>query len=105
MYTLYDIFFLFLFVLIGLYWWRLQAVKEKALQSTRAYCENMGVDLLDDGLVLKGFWWKRDSQGRVRVWRSYWFEFSSTGNDRYRGRTVVLGDRVEHIQLDPHRLH
>lgn len=91
--------------LIGLFWWRSQAVKELALQATRNHCASMGVQLLDDSVVLRGFWFKRNSHGELCVRRSYLFEFTSTGDERYHGGTVMLGTRVETIQLAPHRLN
>jgi hypothetical protein len=63
------------------------------------------VQLLDDSVVLRGFWLQRDPRGALRVRRSYLFEFTSTGNERYHGCTVMLGRRVETIQLAPHRLN
>ncbi|MEE8057973.1 MAG: DUF3301 domain-containing protein, partial [Pseudomonadales bacterium] len=76
-----------------------------ALQVTKKYCKKMDVQLLDDGLVLRGFWLKRDSRGSIHLWRSYNFEFTSTGNDRYSGQIILLGRFVENIHLDPHRLN
>jgi Protein of unknown function (DUF3301) len=92
-------------IVAGLFWWHSQAVKELAFKATRSYCESMGVQLLDDSVVLRGFWLKRDAGGNLRVRRSYLFEFTSTGDERYHGGTVMLGQRVETIQLAPHRLN
>lgn len=86
-------------------WWNAQGVKQIALAATRSYCQKADVQLLDDGLVLRGFWLKRDDKGRVRLWRSYDFEFSSTGEERYSGRIIMLGRTVESIRMEPYRLH
>lgn len=93
--------------LVGLLtlWWNAQGAKQRALHATRAYCKRAEVQLLDDAVALRGFWLKRDGQGRLRVWRSYNFEFTSTGFDRYRGRIILLGDRIERIDLEPYRLN
>lgn len=90
---------------LGVFWWQSQAVREIALQATRNHCAGMGVQLLDDSVVLRGFWLKRDAAGSLRVRRSYSFEFTSTGDERYHGGAVMLGARVETIQLAPHRLN
>ncbi|MBN4055541.1 DUF3301 domain-containing protein, partial [bacterium AH-315-K03] len=82
-----------------------QGIKQLALKETKSYCEKMEVQLLDEGVALRGFWLKRDDRGNVRLWRSYLFEFTSTGNERYNGRIILLGRRVESITLDPHRLN
>lgn len=87
------------------WWWRAHAVKEILVGIVRKHCLAMDVQLLDDTVVLRGFWFKRDAQGHLRVLRSYTFEFTSTGDDRYHGSAVVLGQRLETIQLEPHRLN
>jgi hypothetical protein len=87
------------------YWWRAYGMKEIALASTRRYCKKMDLDLLDDTVVLRAYWFKRDEGGRLRMWRSFNFEFTSTGEERYLGRIILLGDRVETIQLQAHKLN
>ena len=44
-----------------------------------------------------------DDQGQIRVWRRFMFDFTSTGEERYSGRVVMLGQRILHMELDPHR--
>ena len=105
MFTLGDLFVAAVFVLLILLWWNAQGAKQQALQATRSYCQRMDVQLLDDVVALRGFWFKRDGGGSIRLWRSYNFEFTATGHERYTGRIVLLGKRIEHIQLDPHRLN
>jgi len=104
-FDLVDVLLFGALAVIGVFWWQSQAVKELAFQATRNHCANMGVQLLDDSVVLRGFWFKRDAGGSLRVRRSYLFEFTSTGDERYHGGTVMLGARVETIQLAPHRLN
>jgi hypothetical protein len=87
------------------YWWQGQGIKSRALQAVKAHCKTMDVQLLDESIVLRGFWLKRDGRGSLRIWRSYLFEFSSTGEQRYTGRVILLGPHIESVQLDPHRLH
>lgn len=86
------------------HWWQSQKIKEIALVYTRRQCKELDLQLLDDNINLRGFWLKRNAQGRMSIWRSYNFEFSSTGDERYRGRVVTLGRRVTDIDLQPHRL-
>jgi hypothetical protein len=87
------------------YWWQGQGIKSRALQAAKVHCKTMDVQLLDDSIVLRGFWLKRDGRGSLRLWRSYLFEFSSTGEQRYSGRVILLGPHIESVQLEPHRLH
>lgn len=90
------------FLMLG---WNAQGVKQIALSATKAHCKKMDVLLLDDGIALRGFWIKRNRAGKLCLWRSYDFEFTSTGDERYAGTIILLGRMVEDIQLQPHRLN
>lgn len=105
MFDLGDIFVGMLFVGFVMLWWNAQGVKQQALKATKDYCDKMGVQLLDEGLVLRGFWLKRNSVGQLCLWRSYNFEFTTTGEQRYSGEIIMLSRWVETIKLDPHRLN
>ncbi len=87
------------------WWWRAYAVKEMVLRIVRKHCQSMEVQLLDDSVVLRGVWFKRDADKQLRIRRSYEFEFTSTGDERYQGSAIVLGMRLESIHLEPHRLN
>lgn len=101
--TLGTLFWLFFAGLAIWYWWRAKAIKDSVLQSAHRYCKTMDVMLLDDAIYLRGVWFKRDDQGRIRVWRRFMFDFTSTGEERYSGRVIMLGSRILHMDLDPHR--
>jgi hypothetical protein len=92
-----------LMVLAVTYWWRALAAREVALRAARWHCEKMGLQFLDDSVALRGVWLKRNDRGRQCVWRCYVFDFSATGEERHQGRIITLADRVEGIQLPPHR--
>ncbi len=99
-----SLFWLTLILFLFYHWWQAQKVKEVALRYTRRECQSLELQLLDDNINLRGFWLRRDDKGQTRVWRSYNFEFSSTGDERYSGRVVTLGRKVTDFHLDPHRL-
>ena len=105
MFDLGDLFIGMLFAGFVMLWWNAQGVKQQALKATKDYCDKMGVQLLDEGLVLRGFWLKRNSAGSLCLWRSYNFEFTTTGEQRYCGEIIMLSRWVEAIKLDPHRLN
>jgi len=86
-----------------LYWFNGQQAKEIALKAVRANCLNLDVQMLDEYVALNGIWLKRDQAGKMRVRRVFLFEFSSTGNERYNGVCIMLGRRVESIQMEPYR--
>ncbi|ARN74922.1 DUF3301 domain-containing protein [Oceanicoccus sagamiensis] len=105
MFELGDVFVGFVFIAFVMLWWNAQGVKQKALMATRDHCKRMNVQLLDDGVALKGFWFKRHNNGNLMLWRSYNFEFTSTGNERYKGQVIMLGRFVEKIQMDAYRIN
>ncbi len=104
MFDLYDVLALAVFTAFCMLWWNAQGIKQIALRAAKDHCKKMAVQLLDEGVVLHGFWLKRDGRGSLRLWRSYNFEFTSTGNERYCGKVTLLGRFIEEVQLDPHRL-
>lgn len=87
-----------------LYWFNGQQVKEVALKAVRTHCLNMEVQMLDEYVALSGIRLKRDQSGKIRLRRTFLFEFSSTGNERYNGVCIMLGQRVESIQMEPYRV-
>jgi|SRR5690606_7559058 len=105
MFDLGDAALVLLLAAAAAWWWRGYAVKETALRATRLHCKAMDVQLLDESVAMRGLWLKRDASGALRIRRSFEFEFTSTGDDRYHGCTVMLGLRLESIQLQPHRLN
>jgi hypothetical protein len=105
MIELSDLFWLLALAAIGMYWWHAHAVKEIALQVTRKRCQELDVQLLDETVVLRGLWLRRGEGGALRWWRSYLFEFTATGDDRYPGSVEMLGRRVIALELAPHRLN
>lgn len=103
-FTIQDLFWLAGFATLVAYWWKAKGIRDLALEHVRRHCREMEVALLDDGLWLRGLSLRRDKHGRVRLRRTYVFEFSATGDDRYRGRISLLGMQLETIDLDVHRI-
>ena len=99
-----DLFFIIVLLIIGFYWSTAMKAREIAFMAANAHCQKMDVFLLDEYVALNGQWFKRDADGKVKAWRSYQFEFSSTGEERYHGRLVMLGVNVVKIQLEPYRI-
>jgi hypothetical protein len=46
----------------------------------------------------------RNARGQWALLRTYQFDFSATGEDRYQGYVEVLGRQVLKIHLPPHRI-
>jgi Protein of unknown function (DUF3301) len=87
-----------------LYWFNGQQAKEIALKAVRAHCQNLEVQMLDEYVALSRIQIKREQAGKIRLRRAFLFEFSSTGNERYNGVCIMLGKRVESIQMEPYRV-
>jgi hypothetical protein len=93
-----------LVILAGLAFWvdSLRA-RERALSAGRGACERYGVQLLDETVQFARLRLARDDAGRLRLRRTYSFEFSDTGNNRRHGAIVMLGAELQDMQLEPYR--
>ena len=78
--------------------------REQAVAAGRAACARYGLQLLDETVAFARLRPARDAQGRVRLRRTYVFEFSGSGNDRRQGAVTLLGARVEDLQMEPYRV-
>ena len=78
--------------------------RERALAAGRSACQRYGVQLLDETVQFAQLRLARDDEGRLRLRRSYRFEFSDTGDNRRHGAIVMLGGELQDMQLEPHRL-
>ncbi len=94
---------LLLVVLIGLallYWQAAVRCKELAIRAARKECDLCGVQLLDQTVHQTRLSLSRDAGGQWRIWRDYGFEYSQDGDDRYRGKLTLLGQRVLRVALE-----
>ena len=78
--------------------------RERALAAGREACERYGVQLLDETVAFATLRLGRNDEGRVRLRRTYTFEFSDTGNNRRHGAIVMLGGELQDMQLEPYEL-
>ena len=92
-------------IFAGLFFWvdSLRA-RERALLAGRGACERYGVQLLDETVEFARLRLARDDEGRLRLSRTYTFEFSDTGDNRRRGAIVMLGAELQDMQLEPYKL-
>ncbi len=94
-------------VLIGmgaLYWWQSGLFKGRARQLATEHCRQLDLQLLDQSMVITGFWPIRNSTGILVFRRRYQFEFSSTGDRRYRGELILEGMVLKSINLEAYKL-
>lgn len=106
--------FLLNIILLGLigfvlnYWWQSGEYKGRALKLAAQYCQQHDLQLLDQSMVISGYWPHRNERRNERgVWvirRTYDFEFTSTGQQRYRGRLTLMGFQLDKIELEAYQL-
>lgn len=99
-----DVIWLGLFATLAALWWHGQGVKAVALRLVKSYCDEHNIQLLDESLVLRKLWFGRNPQGVVNMQRTYYFEFTSTGEYRYRGTIVLLGYKLQSVDAQTHHL-
>ena len=104
MIQLSDLIALLIICLLAYHLWRSVGIRERCITAVKRHLREHELQLLDDNIALRALWWKRNSQGQIRVWRRYHFEFSSQGDERYQGRVITLGEHIESIELQAHRL-
>jgi hypothetical protein len=88
----------------GFFWVDSLRARERALAAGRGACERYGVQLLDETVQFARLRLARDDEGRMRLRRTYTFEFSDTGNNRRHGAIVMLGARLQDMQFEPYQL-
>jgi hypothetical protein len=88
----------------GWFWVDAMGAREAAQAAGKRACEREGVQFLDDTVAIAMLKPARDGRGRLLLRRTYRFEFSDTGDNRLEGSIVLLGRRVESLEMEPHRL-
>lgn len=86
------------------FWWQSDKIKSVALRVVTEHCKNQGLQLLDQTMVLYGLWPIRSETGSLVLRRRYAFEFTSTGQERYKGTVELQGRQLSHFALAPHIL-
>lgn len=100
---MFNLLFLFLLSTVFVLAWKAQHLRAHTIHSVRRYCEKRELYLLDETVVLKKRYFKW-TQSWATLQREWYFEFTSTGEERYQGKAYTVGDRVTHITLPPHKL-
>jgi len=89
----------------GLWSWSASG-RERVLAVVKEVCGDLGLQRLDDSVVLSGLRLLRSARG-FSIGRIYRFEFTLDGSARYQGDVGLAGDtlawvRVGHPQGDIH---
>lgn len=104
MFSLVNLLYLVLVGLGALYWWQSGLFKGRARQLAMEHCRQLDLQLLDQSMVITGFWPIRNSRGNLDFRRTYQFEFSSTGDRRYRGELILEGMALKSIDLEAYKI-
>jgi Protein of unknown function (DUF3301) len=74
--------------------------RERMTTTCARLCENMHLQFLDETVALARLRLTRTYHGALAWRRTYVFEFSESGSDRWKGRALLIGRQVESVQLD-----
>lgn len=98
---------LLVLVVLGLVvWFWLHSIRilEIAREAGRLICKQTGVQFLDDTVASIKVQLARDDNGRRTLRRTYRFEFTETGDTRREGEIIMLGTRIESVNMEPYRI-
>ena len=104
MFSLTKLLLLILAGVIAVYWWQSGLFKGRARELAAAHCRQLGLQLLDQSMVITAIRPVLGSSGRIEFRRTYQFEFSSTGDRRYQGELVMEAMHLKSIELEAYKL-
>jgi hypothetical protein len=73
--------------------------REAGVREARSACADEDLQLLDDTVAIRSLRFARDHIGRLRLQRTYGFEYSDTGDNRRQGSVTLLGQDVVLVSL------
>lgn len=74
--------------------------RENMTATCARICQEMHLQFLDETVALARLRLARAPSGNLAWRRTYVFEFSESGADRWKGRAQLIGRKVESVQLD-----
>jgi hypothetical protein len=99
-----SLLFLLLLAALGWFWFDSVHAIEIARNAGKRACEEANVQFLDDTVAGIALALVRNKSGRRVLRRTYRFEFSDTGDSRLEGRLIVLGRKIESVEMEPYRI-
>lgn len=98
-----DILIIVLLISGIFYWLDSIRVKEVATAQAAKACKKVLLEFLDQTVAIKKVRLRRDAHGRLKFYREYQFEFSSTGEFRYKGVIKMLGHHLQAIDMEAYQ--
>ena len=87
------------------YWFDSIRAKENATKHAKNACKKVLLEFLDDTVLMKKVRLRRSAQGQMSIYREYEFEFSSTGEFRYKGQVRLLGQYLLDVEMEPYQFN
>ncbi len=87
------------------YWLDSIRAKEIATANAKQSCKKVLLEFLDDTVLIKKVRLRRNTHGQMSIYREYEFEFSSTGEFRYKGQVRLLGKYLIDIEMEPYQFN
>ncbi len=105
--SLGEVFTLFVFGGLCLYFLAAIRIRELALQHVGRASQRDDFQLLDQSVHIQRLSLSRDPLGRWRVWRQYRFDYSFDGVQRRQGHVIMLGKKLQAVVVgeQPQVLH
>ena len=94
-----EVFIIFCASGVIYYWLKTMRIKELARQAGKRACTEANVLFLDDSVEQVRIALGRDDFGRLKIARTYKFEYSLDGDSRNSGVLTMLGQRVVELIL------
>ena len=91
------------FIAVIYYWLDSIRAKEIATMHAKLSCKNVLLEFLDDTVRIKKVRLRRNIKGHLSLYREYEFEFSSTGECRYKGEVRLLGQYLIDVEMQPYK--
>ncbi|MDP2830153.1 MAG: DUF3301 domain-containing protein [Sulfuricellaceae bacterium] len=95
-----ELFLIGLFGALVWFWMDSMATREVAEATGKQACKREGLQFLDDTVAFASLGFGRDDMTRLKLRRTYRFEFSDTGDNRLKGMIVLLGREVQTLDLE-----
>ena len=92
-------------IAVIIYWLDSIRAKEVATKHAKTSCKNVLIEFLDETVLINKVWLRRNSYGQLAIYREYEFEFSSTGEYRYKGLVKLLGKQLLDVEMEPYQFH
>ena len=85
----------------GIWFWSdsLKA-RERMTKTCARICDELNLQFLDETVSLASLRLARTASGWLTWRRTYAFEFSESGSDRWKGRALLAGWKVVSVQLE-----